>query len=233
MGVGQGPEHSDREPGTSEAPGGDSNGRARGRKQAARKQGGRPSARQSARSTVAEAPLPEDILDDVAMPTPPGRGPSRLQRDRSLRRLLGALRAIDAGDFTARLQPDGDLLMADIFDVFNRVAARQQGFTEEIVRVSTTVGREGRMEDRVRVANAAGAWATSVDALNNLITDLAQPTTEVARVIKAVAEGDLSQKVELEIDGKTVQGEFFRIGSTVNRMAGSEARPCQPARHSS
>src|SRR5688500_624204 len=65
---------------------------------------------------------------------------------------------------------------------------------------------------------ASGLWAGSVDALNSLITDLVQPTSEVARVIKAVAEGDLSQKVELEIEGKTVQGEFFRIGSTVNRM---------------
>src|SRR5438105_11830410 len=57
-----------------------------------------------------------------------------------------------------------------------------------------------------------------MDSNNGLITDLVQPTSEVARVIKAVAEGDLSQKVELEIDGKQVQGEFFRIGSTVNRM---------------
>ena len=54
--------------------------------------------------------------------------------------------------------------------------------------------------------------------MNSLITDLVQPTSEVSRVIKAVAEGDLSQKVELEIEGKQVQGEFFRIGSTVNRM---------------
>ncbi|HYD52262.1 MAG TPA: HAMP domain-containing protein [Gemmatimonadaceae bacterium] len=189
------------------------NGSGRGRKQAAPKQ----AARKQAARRVAASPV-DATVDDVELPPRAGRGPTRLERDRSLRRLLNALRTLDAGDFSARLQPDGDLLMADIFDVFNRVADRQQRFTEEIVRVSTTVGREGRMEDRVRVANAAGAWATSVDALNNLITDLAQPTTEVARVIKAVAEGDLSQKVELEIDGKTVQGEFFRIGSTVNRM---------------
>src|SRR5204863_6893325 len=63
-----------------------------------------------------------------------------------------------------------------------------------------------------------GAWDTSVAAINNLIQDLGQPTSEVSRVIQAVAEGDLSQKVELEIQGKQVQGEFFRIGSTVNRM---------------
>src|SRR5687767_13018044 len=73
------------------------------------------------------------------------------------------------------------------------------------------------MRERIQLS-ATGSWGIAVDAVNNLITDLVQPTTEVSRVIKAVAEGDLSQKVELEIEGKTVQGEFFRIGSTVNRM---------------
>jgi methyl-accepting chemotaxis protein len=45
-----------------------------------------------------------------------------------------------------------------------------------------------------------------------------QPTTEVARVLGAVAEGDLSQKMALEIDGRPLQGEFLRIGKVVNTM---------------
>src|SRR5205085_235344 len=56
------------------------------------------------------------------------------------------------------------------------------------------------------------------DSFNTLIGDLVRPSTEVARVIIAVAEGDLSQKMALEIDGKPVRGEFLRIGMTVNRM---------------
>jgi HAMP domain-containing protein/CheY-like chemotaxis protein/signal transduction histidine kinase len=95
---------------------------------------------------------------------------------------------------------------------------KQSRLVEEISRVSGSVGREGKMGDRVAVAGASGQWNTAVDSVNSLITDLVQPTSEVSRVIKAVAEGDLSQKVELEIEGKQVQGEFFRIGSTVNRM---------------
>ncbi|MDQ3951111.1 MAG: HAMP domain-containing protein, partial [Gemmatimonadota bacterium] len=128
------------------------------------------------------------------------------------------MRAVDGGDFAARLQANGDPLVAEVVEAFNRVAGKHQRLTEEMVRVSQSVGREGRMRDRVALAGASGAWAVSVDAMNNLITDLAQPTAEVARVIQAVARGDLSQKVELEIEGKTVQGEFYRIGSTVNRM---------------
>src|SRR5262249_11642946 len=94
----------------------------------------------------------------------------------------------------------------------------QQGVVDEFIRVSRSVGREGKMRDRAAVNELEGEWGTAVGAVNSLITDLVQPTFEVSRVIKAVAEGDLSQKVELGIQGKEVQGEFFRIGSTVNRM---------------
>jgi HAMP domain-containing protein len=139
-------------------------------------------------------------------------------RERALRRLLAGMRAVDAGDFTVRLDPSGDPLVAELAEVFNSVVTKQGRLCEEISRVALSVGREGKMRDRATIGPASGNWAGSVDALNSLITDLVQPTSEVARVIKAVAEGDLSQKVELEIDGKTVQGEFFRIGSTVNRM---------------
>jgi HAMP domain-containing protein len=132
--------------------------------------------------------------------------------------LLAGLRALDAGDFTIRIDAVDDRLMGEVADVFNSVATKQQRLAEELDRVALSVGREGKMRDRATIGPASGLWAGSVDALNSLITDLVQPTSEVARVIKAVAEGDLSQKVELEIEGKTVQGEFFRIGSTVNRM---------------
>src|SRR4029079_12925672 len=75
------------------------------------------------------------------------------------------------------------------------------------------------MTERVSLGeHVAGGWATSVGSINALIGDLVQPTTEVARVISAVAEGDLSQKMALEIEGQPVKGEFLRIGTTVNAM---------------
>jgi HAMP domain-containing protein/signal transduction histidine kinase/CheY-like chemotaxis protein len=86
------------------------------------------------------------------------------------------------------------------------------------VRVGQIIGREGRMTERARLAGAEGAWSTTIDSVNGLIDDLVRPTTEVARVIVAVAEGDLSQKMALEIEGRPVKGEFARIGTTVNSM---------------
>ncbi|HSK21255.1 MAG TPA: HAMP domain-containing protein [Longimicrobiales bacterium] len=132
--------------------------------------------------------------------------------------LLDQLRRIQAGDFAARLPEAGDPLMAGIARAVNGIAHQNARLTEEISRVSTTVGRQGHMNDRASLQDTSGDWGRTVEAVNMLITDLMQPTTEVARVLSSVARGDLSQKMVLEIDGKTVQGEFLRIGTTVNTL---------------
>jgi CheY-like chemotaxis protein/signal transduction histidine kinase/HAMP domain-containing protein len=108
--------------------------------------------------------------------------------------------------------------MARVDEAFNRIAALNEKMSKEMVRVSTTVGREGQMNDRASIGEVRGGWAANVTSMNSLIIDLMQPTTEVARVLTAVARGDLSQKMVLEIDGKALQGEFLRIGTTVNTM---------------
>ena len=192
--------------------------RAGNGKRSRRRQNGR---RRAAADRVAET-APESnggVAVEREYPERRGERPERRSsRERALTRLLAGLRAMDAGDFSVRMEPDGDPLMAELVMAFNSVAQRHTRLTDEVVRVASSVGREGKMRDRASIGPASGQWSMAVDSINSLITDLVQPTSEVARVIKAVAEGDLSQKVELEIEGKQVQGEFFRIGSTVNRM---------------
>ncbi|HEX3156921.1 MAG TPA: HAMP domain-containing protein, partial [Gemmatimonadaceae bacterium] len=135
-----------------------------------------------------------------------------------LEALLAGLRDLRAGQFSTRLEPGGSRLMMQIAEAFNDVADRKQRMVRDLTRLSTTVGREGEMSARLRWDDVGGDWTVQVEAVNSLVTGLVAPTIEVARVIKAVAEGDLSQKMGLEIDGKLVQGEFLRIGTTVNRM---------------
>ncbi len=135
-----------------------------------------------------------------------------------LRRLLAAMRDLRDGDFEARLPFAEDPLLAEIADAFNGIAKLNESLAAEMIRVSTTIGREGQMTERASLGPVAGGWRTTVTSINSLITDLVSPTSEVARVLTAVAEGDLSQKMVLEIEGKTVQGEFLRIGTTVNTM---------------
>jgi len=133
-----------------------------------------------------------------------------------LDRLVQALAAAADGDFSVRLRADGP--MADVAAAFNALVERNQHVTKELVRVSKVVGREGRINERADEAGAPGSWAEKVGAVNELIDNLARPTIEVARVIDAVADGDLSQRIQLEIDGTPVRGEFRRIGNTVNTM---------------
>src|SRR5207237_72080 len=136
-----------------------------------------------------------------------------------LRQLLEALVAAQDGEFAVRLPfTRGTGLMAEIARTFNQMVARNDALTTEIVRLERVVGREGRMTERASLGDVAGSWKTSVNSVNALIADLVQPTTEVARVLVAVAEGDLTQKMALEIEGQPVKGEFLRIGTTVNSM---------------
>ncbi len=143
---------------------------------------------------------------------------SRAVEDAQLEELLAALRAVRAGQFSARLNIRRRGLFAEIASEFNELAAMNERMSNELVRVGRVIGRDGRMTERAALSGASGAWATSVDSVNALIDDLVRPTTEVARVIVAVAEGDLSQKMALKIEGQPVKGEFLRIGTTVNTM---------------
>jgi HAMP domain-containing protein len=137
--------------------------------------------------------------------------------EHALQQLLRALTAARDGDFSVRLPARRGSVMGEIAAVYNQMADTNARMAKELVRVSRVIGREGRMTERMALT-APGAWGTSRDSVNSLIDDLARPTTEVARVIEAVAEGDLSQKMALKIEGQPVKGEFLRIGTAVNSM---------------
>ncbi|THD36396.1 MAG: response regulator [Sphingomonas sp.] len=132
--------------------------------------------------------------------------------------LIAALTRFRAGDFTVRMHLTGDPRDRQIADLFNEVAATNEAITDEFKRVARTVGKEGNITHRARVKDARGEWQAKLDAVNELIDDMVQPINEVARVIGAVAEGDLSQHMAVQIDGRGLKGEFRRIGKVVNTM---------------
>src|SRR5207302_1491998 len=136
----------------------------------------------------------------------------------ALKALLRALTAARDGDFSVRLPVRRGTVMGEIAAAYNRVAEMNARLAKEFVRVARVIGREGRMTERLSLTGTAGAWTSGRDSINSLIDDLVRPTTEVARVIEAVAEGDLSQKMALKIEGQPVKGEFLRIGTAVNSM---------------
>nr|WP_232533268.1 MULTISPECIES: HAMP domain-containing protein [Ramlibacter] len=134
------------------------------------------------------------------------------------RQILAALMAFAGGDFTARLPVVWTGTDARIAEAFNQCIGNAERLTTEAARLSTTVGREGRLSQRIATPGALGGWAEQVDSLNTLIDDLVRPTTDIARTIGAVAKGDLGQSMDLQVDGRPLKGEFLRSAKLVNTM---------------
>ncbi|MCX3059728.1 HAMP domain-containing protein [Streptomyces beihaiensis] len=141
----------------------------------------------------------------------------------ALNRLLAGLVAMRDGNFRKRLTVSGDDVMAEIAAVFNEVGDRNLHLTGEISRVRRMVGREGKLTERLETGVCEGSWGAAIDASNALVDDLVRPVSEVGRVLTAVAEGDLSQRMELRAQvpegaGHPLRGEFLKVGRTVNNL---------------
>src|SRR5215468_5669024 len=113
-----------------------------------------------------------------------------------LHQLLAALTAVRDGDFGVRLggahngpadrtrdgsrdrAPDHatEETLSEIAAVFDEVVERNRELCAELVRVRQVVGRDGRLDERLRPVGGAGAWAAAVEAANGLVDDLARPT---------------------------------------------------------
>ena len=134
--------------------------------------------------------------------------------------LLSALMAFKRGDFSARLPEDWTGVAGKIADTFNAVVEANQRMTRELERIGRVVGKEGRIAQRASIGEVTNSWCDAIGSINNLIGDLVQPTSEMARVIGAVAKGDLSQTMATEIEGRPLKGEFLHTAKTVNAMVG-------------
>jgi HAMP domain-containing protein/signal transduction histidine kinase/CheY-like chemotaxis protein len=132
--------------------------------------------------------------------------------------LLSALTALKKGDFSARLPVEWTGVAGKVADTFNDVIELNQRMARELERLSRVVGKEGKIAQRASLGDVSGSWASSIRYVNDLIDDLVHPTRETARVIGAVALGDLSQTMALEIDDRPLQGEFLRTANLVNKM---------------
>ncbi len=143
---------------------------------------------------------------------------AQLEEELDAKALLQVLTALKKGDFSARMPADWTGLAGKIADTLNDIIESNELLSKGIADVSRVVGREGRLTQRAVIPSMAGGWATIVKSVNTLIDDLVRPTTEMARVIGAVAKGDLSQNMALDVDGRPLKGQFLRAASTANTM---------------
>src|SRR5882724_3397192 len=133
-------------------------------------------------------------------------------------KLLDALHAMQAGDFSVRLPGHQVGVAGKICDAFNTIVAANQRIAQQLEHVGEVVGHEGKTRTRVRFGLSDGAWADMEGSVNALIDDLLWPTTAVTRTVAAVARGDLLQTVPLDVDGRPLRGEFLRSATIVKTM---------------
>jgi HAMP domain-containing protein/signal transduction histidine kinase/DNA-binding response OmpR family regulator len=132
--------------------------------------------------------------------------------------LLNALIALKKGDFTVRLPVEWIGVPGKVSDAFNVVVELIERMSRELDRLNRVVGKEGKLSTRGSLGDVAGSWSRAITSVNELIDNLVHPTSETARVIGAVAQGDLSQTMAVEVDGQPLQGEFLRTAKTINKM---------------
>src|SRR6266849_5389588 len=138
--------------------------------------------------------------------------------DADLSVILASLQTMRDGDFSVRLPGSWTGLPGKIADTFNDIVAANQRIARELKRVGQVVGKEGRTRERTRFNESRGAWGEMEVSVNALVEDLLRPTADVTRAIAAVAQGNLTQTVQLEVDGRPLEGEFLRSANIVNTM---------------
>jgi HAMP domain-containing protein/signal transduction histidine kinase len=142
----------------------------------------------------------------------------QLAGDFNAKELLRTLTEVKNGNFSVRMPIDQVGINGKICDALNDIISMNERMMEEFTKAGSTIGKQGKLTQRIELPNAKGEWSTGVESLNTLISDLVHPTIEIAHVISSVAKGNLSQQMSQEIGGHELQGEFARIAKEVNDM---------------
>ncbi len=134
------------------------------------------------------------------------------------RELLRVLMEVKNGNFTVRMPIHEVGVNGKIYDTLNEIISLNERMMLEFTRAGNTIGKEGKLTQRIELPSTKGSWSHGVNSLNVLISDLVHPTIEIAHVISSVSKGNLSQQMPEEIGDHKLEGEFLRIAKEVNYM---------------
>ncbi len=146
---------------------------------------------------------------------PSPRRPARARIEDPEEVLVHALRVATAGDFTVRLADEG-VVPGPVARAFNELMGRNERLLQETLRTARALRQDGALGERATLPFNEGAWGQTLEAINSMIVDLGRPALETVRVVSALAEGDLTHKVDLRVDGRPLTGEQLAAAVTVN-----------------
>jgi len=147
-----------------------------------------------------------------------GEAATELTENEFKKQLLSTLCALRDGDFSVRLPSNWIGLDGKVADAVNHIGSRMQRSNANLSRLRHAVGQEGQLGERLDLGDSVGGWGERIEAINALVDDLSLPTEEMGRVIGAVAKGDLSQSMPLEVRGRPLRGEYLSTAKLVNGM---------------
>src|SRR5215469_4247988 len=95
------------------------------------------------------------------------------------RELLRVLTEVRNGNFSVRMPIDNLGLPGKICDMLNEIISMNERMMVEFTRAGNTIGKQGKLTQRIEMSTARGSWSTGIDSLNSLISDLVHPTIEI------------------------------------------------------
>src|SRR6185437_2460444 len=98
-------------------------------------------------------------------------------------------------------------------EAINTMVDQLNGFAAEVTRVARDVGTEGKLGGQANVVGVSGVWEELTDNVNSMATNLTTQVRNIAEVTTAVARGDLSRKIAVD-----VKGEILELKNTINTM---------------
>src|SRR6202041_780180 len=130
-----------------------------------------------------------------------------------VRNIAEVTTAVARGDLSRKItvQVRGEIL--ELKDTINTMVDQLSSFASEVTRVAREVGTEGRLGGQAHVRGVAGTWRDLTESVNSMAGNLTAQVRNIAEVTTAVAKGDLSRKITVD-----VRGEILELKNTINTM---------------
>ncbi|MDI2125380.1 HAMP domain-containing protein [Yinghuangia seranimata] len=121
--------------------------------------------------------------------------------------------AVAQGDLSQKIRVDARGEILELKETINTMVDRLSSFADEVTRVAREVGTEGILGGQARVPNVAGTWKDLTENVNSMADNLTRQVRNIAQVTTAVAQGDLSKKIDVD-----ARGEILELKTTINTM---------------
>jgi signal transduction histidine kinase/HAMP domain-containing protein/DNA-binding response OmpR family regulator len=121
--------------------------------------------------------------------------------------------AVERGDLSQQITVEAKGEVAALAQTINRMVGTLSAFADEVTRVAREVGTEGRLGGQADVKNVSGTWKDLTDNVNSMANNLTNQVRNIAQVTTAVAQGDLSKKIDVD-----ARGEILELKTTINTM---------------